>query len=199
MHERLAYLRHHLGLSQSQIAQQLRCTTPYISMLETGKAHMSDEFLNRFCRIYHVNPDWLQYGLGPVFTEGYAVARFNLNDLPSRIKALRNHFTLTQLEMANKLGCSKDQVYSVEAGRIRPSHNWLAKVAEVFSVSLSWLTTGAGEMFDTLDTAEPVPDHLIQFLEENPNLHARMIQMMKENPELWEEYMNAEPSKADSD
>ena len=56
-----------------------------------------------------------------------------------RIKELRLSLGITQVQLANKLGVTKQCVSNWESGYIQPSIDMLVRIAKTFSVSTDYL------------------------------------------------------------
>ncbi len=56
---RLAIARERAGLSQSQVAAQIKLPRPSISEIEAGRRRVAAEELVRFAELYSVDMDWL--------------------------------------------------------------------------------------------------------------------------------------------
>ena len=57
--ERLRESREFLGLSQQEVADQLKLTRPAVTNIETGKRKVSTLELREFARLYRKPYDWL--------------------------------------------------------------------------------------------------------------------------------------------
>lgn len=64
MNERLKELRKSLKLSQADFAEKIDTTGNYIYMMESGKSPVNDKVLNRICKEFNVNEEWLRTGKG---------------------------------------------------------------------------------------------------------------------------------------
>ena len=67
MGERLKLIRKSLGLTQEQLAQRLGVGKTALSMIETGKAGLSQRNKNILVQDLNINPDWLESGEGKMF------------------------------------------------------------------------------------------------------------------------------------
>ena len=67
MGERLKLIRKSLGLTQEQLAQRLGVGKTALSMIETGKARLSNRNRNILIQDLNVNPTWLETGKGQIF------------------------------------------------------------------------------------------------------------------------------------
>jgi transcriptional regulator with XRE-family HTH domain len=67
-------------------------------------------------------------------------------NLSDRLRAARKHARLTQAQLGEELGQSKQSVSGYETGRTEPSREKLQQIAELTEVNKSWLFTGEGDM-----------------------------------------------------
>lgn len=57
--EKIAYLRERRGLSQAQLAQELKIATSTLGMWETGKRGLKDETIKMLAEFFGVSSDYL--------------------------------------------------------------------------------------------------------------------------------------------
>lgn len=57
-----------------------------------------------------------------------------MNILGERIQFMRDEFSLTQAQLADKLGITKGMLASYEQGRVRPNDLMLTKICKFFNV-----------------------------------------------------------------
>lgn len=69
MNRRLKDIRKELGITQEQLAQKLGIGKSALSMIETGRAGLSERNKNIILNELNVNPDWLEKGRGNMFNE----------------------------------------------------------------------------------------------------------------------------------
>lgn len=186
MNKRILYLRKHLGLSQTEFAIRLHRTATTISSIETGKMIPSERIIQDLCTAFGVREAWLRIGEQPVFEDGHAVEAYDHEKLGVRIRTLRKELHLTAGQFAERVGCSKDQIYSAETGRLHPSQEWIVKVAHTFSVNAEWLKTGVGEMFAEQNSEAQPPEDIILYLERHPDTQKKLLHVLCEDPQLWE-------------
>ena len=67
MGQRLKLIRKALGLTQEQLAQRLGVGKTALSMVETGKARLSNRNKNILVQEFNVSPEWLESGVGEMF------------------------------------------------------------------------------------------------------------------------------------
>lgn len=67
MRERLKLIRKELGMTQEMLAQKLGIGKSALSMIETGRAALSERNKNILVQELNVNPEWLETGKGSMF------------------------------------------------------------------------------------------------------------------------------------
>ena len=93
MRERLRLIRKELGLTQEALAQKLGIGKSALSMIETGRASLSERNKNISVQELNVTPEWLETGPGQMFFEQRPEAVFtNRTDrrLPTQSVPLYN-------------------------------------------------------------------------------------------------------------
>ena len=70
MRERLRLIRKELGLTQEALAQKLGIGKSALSMIETGRASLSERNKNIIVQELNVNPEWLETGQGQTAARG---------------------------------------------------------------------------------------------------------------------------------
>ena len=93
MRERLRLIRKELGLTQEALAQKLGIGKSALSMIETGRASLSERNKNIIVQELNVNPEWLETGQGQMCFEQRPEAVFtNRTDrrLPTQSVPLYN-------------------------------------------------------------------------------------------------------------
>lgn len=85
MEGRIKLIRKALGMTQTQLAQYFGIGKAALSMIETGRAALSNRNRNILIQDLNVNPDYLETGLGEMFNADPSVIAFPLktdNSLP---------------------------------------------------------------------------------------------------------------------
>lgn len=67
--ERVKAIRKKLGLTLEKFGKPLGVGKNAISQIETGKNNLSEQMKRSICREYHVNPAYLEQGIGDMFIE----------------------------------------------------------------------------------------------------------------------------------
>ena len=63
----------------------------------------------------------------------------NLTSVGERIKSIRRHHNLTQIEFAQSLEISQGTLSEIESGKAKPSFDVLVRLADKYMVDMNWL------------------------------------------------------------
>jgi len=94
--QRLKTVRVFLRLKQGEVSQQLRVTKQTLSRYENGFRSPDSLFLQKFCRLFSVNANWLVYGEGQMFLPDvgeHATYEKELTRLKTYLKKIEEIFT----------------------------------------------------------------------------------------------------------
>ena len=67
--------------------------------------------------------------------------------MENRLKIIRKHLRLTQIEFAESLKISREYIASIEIGRAEISKKLALKIESKYSIYFNWILTGKGDMF----------------------------------------------------
>lgn len=70
MNERIKELRLKLGLSQEDFGRRLGVGRGAITNIELNKVEPKPLFVDLICEQFHANKEWLETGVGPMFSDG---------------------------------------------------------------------------------------------------------------------------------
>lgn len=113
----------------------------------------------------------------------------SLND---RIKEIRSSSHLTQQAFADKLGLKRSTIASYEIGNIVPSDRTITDICKTFSVSETWLRTGAGEMKAASSRSEQLAAFFGDVLADETSFKHRFLEVLsKLPPSAWEAIADA--------
>ena len=99
-------------------------------------------------------------------------------EMENRIKTIRENASLTQDEVANYLGISKDKYAGIELGIFPPTLIILNQLSELFDVSVKTLTENIKELnYADFNIAKETKDKLdmIDLFYANKNLYEKLI------------------------
>ena len=96
------------------------------------------------------------------------------NNIGERIRLVRKHNRLTQLEFGKHLDCSKSSIINYERNNRSPDTIFLVKLLKAFNVNANWLLLGIGNMFNHGDVEGSLDDELLQVVD---HLHIPAIKL----------------------
>lgn len=105
-----------------------------------------------------------------------------LDNIGTRIKALRQALDLTQEQFASQIGLSRNYIAMIEIGQRDPSKRSISDICRVFGVDLIWLRTGAGEMFKPQTREEELAEIFARVQIEDDD-KSRLIRAMAQLPD----------------
>lgn len=105
-----------------------------------------------------------------------------LDNIGTRIKALRQALDLTQEQFASQIGLSRNYIAMIEIGQRDPSKRSISDICRVFGVDLIWLRTGAGEMFKPRTREEELAEIFARVQIEDDD-KSRLIRAMVQLPD----------------
>lgn len=105
-----------------------------------------------------------------------------------RIKDLRKALGLTQQEFADRLGIKRGAVANYEIGRNTPIDSVIILLCREFRVSETWLRTGEGEMFQSVDREKEIAAFVASVLgDPEKDFQRRFISVLAQlSAEQWE-------------
>ena len=105
-----------------------------------------------------------------------------LDNIGTRIKALRQALDLTQEQFASQIAFSSTYIAMIEIGQRDPSKRSISDICRVFGVDLIWLRTGAGEMFKPRTREEELAEIFARVQIEDDD-KSRLIRAMAQLPD----------------
>lgn len=103
--------------------------------------------------------------------------------MKSRITEIRKHFNLSQAEMADRLGLSRNFISLVENGNRIPSDRTITDICREFGVDRTWLVDGIGEPFRPINRNEQIAAVLGQAIGSNATARDRLIRAFCQLPD----------------
>ena len=105
-----------------------------------------------------------------------------------RIKELRKALDLTQQEFADRLGIKRGAVANYEIGRNTPIDSVIILLCREFRVNETWLRTGEGEMFQSVDREKEIAAFVASVLgDPEKDFQRRFISVLAQlSADQWE-------------
>ena len=99
--------------------------------------------------------------------------------MKDRIREIRKHNHLTQVEFGKQIGVAGNTVTNYENGMREPSNAIICSICRVFGINENWLRNGEGEMFLPTDRNSDIARLTKQLLNEEPDsFKNRFISML---------------------
>lgn len=94
MNKRLKELRIKLGMSQAELGEVIGISNFAISSIERGERNLTERNLSLICEKLKVNRDWLENGIGEMFTDNLPIDEFTalLADIDTNAKERTREF-----------------------------------------------------------------------------------------------------------
>lgn len=116
-----------------------------------------------------------------------------MNGIGDRVKQLRLHFDLTQLEFGNKINLSQNYVWMIETNKRMPSPRTISDICREFGVNELWLRHGdeGGPMFKELSRKDAIAAYMGKLLSgERSELEEKLIDFMAATDvEQWDKLL----------
>ncbi len=80
------------------------------------------------------------------------------NIVALNIKKIREVENLTQEDLANKLNLKRNSITLFESGKRKPSERTKQDICEKLNISLDWLETGEGDMYNKFGSVNEEDD-----------------------------------------
>ena len=108
--------------------------------------------------------------------------------MKNRIAEVRRHANLSQAEMADRLGLSRNFISLMENGNRVPSDRTISDICREFGVSRNWLEEGIGEPFCPVDRNHQIAAILSSAISHNDTARDRLIRAFSQLPDDMFEY-----------
>lgn len=103
--------------------------------------------------------------------------------MKERIAEVRKAAGLSQAEMADRLGLSRNFISLMENGNRIPSDRTIADICREFSVNRVWLETGVGDPFQPKDKREELKAIFADVLSGRPSEKNAFIEAVAQLPD----------------
>jgi transcriptional regulator with XRE-family HTH domain len=153
--DKLRYLRQQRGLTQKQLADQLLLAShAHVANLEARRDTPSLELVIAIAQLLNVSTDYLLRDKLPVEDSGLhsSAPKRDTNtfaEFGNRLRLLRTHLGIRQIDLARQLGISNAYLNNVEANRKGPSLDLVVKIANSFNMPTDHLLFGIHDASDS--------------------------------------------------
>ena len=116
MNKKIVELRNKLGLSRASFARALDISPSQMARIEAGKVVLSDEFLQKICSTFHVNPGYFEGTVEVDEAVKVVSMEEEMKQVGNRLKQMRIEKGLTLKELSDLVGLSDSQLCLIENG-----------------------------------------------------------------------------------
>ena len=175
MNKKIVELRNKLGVSRVAFAKDLGSSATQMKRMEIGTVIPDDEFIQKICSTYHVNP---AYFTGEVdIDDAVSVVRpeEKKKQVGKRLKKMRIEKGLTLKELSALVGLSYSQLSLIENGEYMLNEKRAADIGEALEVGDEWLLYG-----EENNKVFPVDRKMVEWLKSHPEVREEISKMMGE-------------------
>ena len=175
MNKKIVELRNKLGLSRASFAKALDISPSQMARIEAGKVVLSDEFLQKICSTFHVNPAFFTGEMDIDEAVKVVSLEEEMKQVGNRLKQMRIEKGLTLKELSDLVGLSDSQLCLIENGESNLTKKRAADIATVLHVGVEWLLYG-----DEEKKYFPLNHQMAQWLWNHPEERERIWKMMED-------------------
>lgn len=174
MNKKIVELRNKLGLSRVAFAKDLGSSATQMKRMEIGTVIPDDEFIQKICSTYHVNPSFFT---GEVDIEDAVTVvspEEKKKQVGKRLKKMRIEKGLTLKELSALVGLSYSQLSLIENGEYMLNEKRAADIGEALEVGVEWLLHG-----EERNKFFPADHKMMEWLKDHAEIREKIWKMMK--------------------
>lgn len=174
MNKKIVELRNKLGVSRVAFAKDLGSSATQMKRIEIGTVIPDDEFIQKICSTYHVNP---AYFTGEVdIDDAVSVVRpeEKKKQVGKRLKKMRIEKGLTLKELSALVGLSYSQLSLIENGEYMLNEKRAADIGEALEVGVEWLLHG-----EERNKFFPADHKMMEWLKDHAEIREEIWKMME--------------------
>ena len=175
MNKKIVELKNKLGLSRASFAKALDISPSQMARIEAGKVVLSDEFIQKICSTFHVNPSFFTGEIDIDEAVSVVSPKEKKKQVGNRLKQMRIEKGLTLKELSDLVGLSDSQLCLIENGESNLTKKRAADIATVLHVGVEWLLYG-----DEEKKYFPLNEKMAQWLWNHPEERERIWKMMED-------------------
>lgn len=163
-----------LGLSRASFAKALDISPSQMARIEAGKVVLSDEFLQKICSTFHVNPGYFEGTVEVDEAVKVVSLEEEMKQVGKRLKQARSEKGLTLKELSDLVGLSDSQLCLIENGTNKLSEKRAADIGEALEVGVEWLLHG-----EERNKHFPADRKMMEWLKDHPDVREQIWKMME--------------------
>ena len=174
MIKKIVELKDKLGLSRASFARALDISPSQMARIEAGKVVLSDEFLQKICSTFHVNPGYFEGTVEVDEAVKVVSMEEEMKQVGKRLKQARSEKGLTLKELSALVGLSYSQLCLIENGTNKLSEKRAVIIGEALEVGVEWLLHG-----EERNKHFPADRKMLEWLKDHPEVREEIWKMME--------------------
>lgn len=174
MNKKIVELKDKLGLSRASFARALDISPSQMARIEAGEVVLSDEFLQKICSTFHVNPGYFEGTVEVDEAVSVVSPEEEMKQVGKRLKQARSEKGLTLKELSDLVGLSDSQLCLIENGTNKLAEKRAANIGEALEVGVEWLLHGKER-----NKHFPADRKMMEWLKDNPEVREKIWKMME--------------------
>ena len=174
MKKKIVELKNKLGLSRASFAKALDISPSQMARIEAGKVVLSDEFLQKICSTFHVNPAYFEGTVEVDEAVKVVSLEEEMKQVGKRLKQARLEKGLTLKELSKMIDLSDSQLCLIENGTNKLSEKRAVNLGEALEVGVEWLLHGKER-----NKAFPADRKMMEWLKDHPEIREQIWKMME--------------------
>ena len=154
--------------------QALDISPSQMARIEAGKVVLSDEFLQKICSTFHVNPGYFEGTVEVDEAVKVVSMEEEMKQVGKRLKQARSEKGLTLKELSALVGLSYSQLCLIENGTNKLSEKRAVILGEALEVGVEWLLHGKER-----NKAFPADRKMMEWLKDHPDVREQIWKMME--------------------
>lgn len=174
MNKKIVELKNKLGLSRASFAKTLDISPSLMARIEAGKVVLSDEFLQKICSTFHVNPAFFTGEMDIDEAVKVVSPEEEMKQVGKRLKQARLEKGLTLKELSDLVGLSDSQLCLIENGTNKLAEKRAVILGESLEVGVEWLlhSKERNKFF-------PADHKMIEWLKDHQEVREKIWKMME--------------------
>ena len=173
MNNKIVELKNKLGLSRASFAKALDISPSQMARIEAGKVVLSDEFLQKICSTFHVNPSFFTGEMDIDEAVKVVSLEEEMKQVGKRLKQARSDKGLTLKELSERIDLSDSQLCLIENGTNKLSEKRAVVLGEALEVGVEWLLHGKERNKDF-----PADRKMMEWLKSHEEIREMIWKMM---------------------
>lgn len=174
MNKKIVELRNKLGVSRVAFAKDLGSSATQMKRIEIGTVIPDDEFLQKICSTFHVNPAFFTGEIDIEDAVSVVSPEEEMKQVGNRLKQMRMEKGLTLKELSYLVGLSDSQLCLIENGTNKLSEKRAVILGEALEVGVEWLLHG-----EERNKVFPVDRKMVEWLKDHPDVREQIWKMME--------------------